>query len=215
MSKKCSSGTAVMLCVVIALCAATSALAYPTSGNHPRAVPEHYSKLRAEKAVMSFGEVRFATKYPEQLTDAERFVIFGCDPATSAKPYPSMISELFIVLSNYYMVTGQIPEEISDEVIMVACSSVGQTPRPALLELLKSPLTGLYPRLDCKDFSRGDYFVKVLSAEEINHIARHDGNLNDRLGESASGSAAHGPIFYFRAYGESEVIFSELKYAWN
>lgn len=218
MFKKCVPTLVGVLLVFISICGSMNAIAYPTNGNNPRTAPADYAKLRAEKAVMSIGEVRFVTQHPAQLTLAERFVLFGCDPSSSSKAHRSMISELFITLSNYHLATGRIPTEITDEVIEEACAAVGQAPRAELYDLLKSPLTGRYPKLNCSDFSRGDFFIKVLTTAEINHVARHNGSLKARLRQASDGSGstntALGPIFYFRSYGESEVIFADLKYAW-
>jgi hypothetical protein len=190
------------------------AYAYPTQGNQPLVAPPGYDRAYGPKAAeISQGDLIFADHYPSVLSDAELFTLFGSDSNKGKKGYRGLLSELLTVLENYVAETGSIPPAITDEVIRVAYGHAGQKPKPTTFEMLRSTINGRYPRLDAANFSAGDFYVRVLTPDEVKTMSEWDDTLRRALAKQKTKLLTK--VYYMRAYGEREVIFGGLKYAFT
>jgi hypothetical protein len=123
------------------------------------------------------------------------------------------------VASAYFQKHGELPSALTEAVIADVFGS-REPSNPAFL-FLRSPVSGRYPRLDAKEFSPGDIYMRPLNEAEIQHFCRHENLLNDVagrgrvLGESGEEFAARllGRVFYFRMYGFDGVIDNSLEYS--
>jgi hypothetical protein len=70
------------------------------------------------------------------------------------------------------------------------------------ISLKRNVITGAYTRLDAKEFSPGDMYIKRLTSEEFSRLV---GSSDTRP------RAATGPAYYVRVYGDSGVILSEIE----
>lgn len=209
----------ILVTTVLFTLSLSPAQAYPTRGNIPAEVPSGYESSCDVAHKLTTGDLMFASDYPDYLTEAERFLLFGCDMDRSRDTYRGTMSYLMQTLSNYYGQTGQIPAALTDEVIEAAWRDSGEHAVALHQELLRSPLTGRYPRLDATTFSRGDMYVALVSTEEQRKMAETIPSLHRLLEQASSYNQRESaqfitPVFYFRFYGETEVIYTGLHYSY-
>lgn len=196
-----------------------SPFAYPTEGNHPHQPWRKYGDPQPWLSAISTGNLYFVSDLPNTYSEAERFILWGCDSEVSDKAYRSMVSELFITLSTYHKLHGQIPTAISKSVIDEVSTAVGRpTGREIDYEMLRSPITGRFPSLNAMEFSAGDFYVKVLEGEELDRFAGFFPDIKNLLAgqgrnpNDGSSEKLFTPVFYIRVYGETEVIMTTLRY---
>lgn len=196
-----------------------NAAAQQDAATHPcqqftvRELSQHYGTERyGLDPAASINDIIFIRPLPDlaSLTHAERYMIAGLTkrPRGSGN-MDSWHADLFRLLHPYLLDGNPVPERLSDDVLTYVFGQV--TPDNWMPGFLKSPLHGDYPRLSAREFSPGDAYVRVLTVEELAHVAPYDAVLQDAL--SAEGALEPlGPVVYLRIYGHSGVIENTLSY---
>jgi hypothetical protein len=205
-----------LTCAASLLLGLTSAAwSYPTQGNYPKPAPTGYAKAYGPKAAeISQGDIVFSASYPANLSDGELFTLFGSDSTRGGKGYRGLVSELLTVLDNYVAETGSLPSVITDDVIRTSYRHAGQDPEPIAFEMLRSPISGRYPRLDSTGFSAGDMYVRILTPAEVQEMAKWHRTLRNALQKKGK-SKLLSKVYYMRVYGDREVILGGLKFAFT
>ena len=93
---------------------------------------------------------------------------------------------------------------------------------PERLERMKSPISGQYPRLDAREFSPGDFYIRPLTEDEKRHFASlstefeelwYEGLLRNPVsGEVRAVDLIGNTVLYVRVYGEYNVIHTGLHF---
>src|SRR5690606_35739049 len=106
---------------------------------------------------------------PSSLTDLEKYIISGAEADASGSYLRPWVTEVFDILDIHRQKNGSLPA-VLDEAAIRSCFEGSQAPT-WMLERLKSPLTGSYPRTDQLNFSPGDIYCRQLTDSEISFIA--------------------------------------------
>jgi len=159
---------------------------------------------------------------PDTLSNAEKYILAGLTqdgPGNMRRPYYTEICE---AVFGYYLKTGEILPAVSAEMHAELICGGPDKLTAEMLEPMKSPITGEFPRLDATAFSPGDFYIRPLSKEEVAYIASKsdslkalwfDGVLEDPIdGNDQQVRLIGDTILYVRVYGENEVILTKLYY---
>jgi hypothetical protein len=162
---------------------ATMAAAHPTDGLMPNDLPVPYGRVGGGlPASWSINDLVFLDTYPnpDTLTDQEKYLIAGATDHLLNKVYFPWESEVQKLAERYYFRYGVLPSELSPQVIADAYGVASPNEVPAgVLDVLVSPLTGRYPRLDAVNPSPGDVFIHILTEQEKQHIAAQSEDIYD------------------------------------
>jgi hypothetical protein len=205
----------------------TIAAAHPNDGYQPREPQSQYgSENYGFPAELSLGDLTFSSPYPapNTLSDREKYYLFGTVSGPQGYPLGAYYLDVMNVVYRYYNVTGHVPASLSSEVIAAALGITQDTIDSTYLETLRSPMTGAYPALNAATFSPGQLYVRTLTADEIRHFSEFLPLLKslyfnnewwDNRNKSWHPGKLIGPVMYVRVYGEHEVIYEQIYYAYH
>jgi hypothetical protein len=141
---------------------------------------------------------------------------YSSDWKTLEEPWIELVLTWANLSNNAY---GSIPETLGPELIgdlfdiCRAHVQISSDARSAIHEgerwiknSLKSPLTGLYPKLTATEFSPGALYIHPLSSEEKVHFAQLLGITE------AQAQAPKSIALYFRLYGEHNIIAQGIRW---
>ena len=170
--------------------------------------------------------VEFSNDKPDtsSLTDAEQYMVCGGRDPQSGRIFLPWVNEVVSFTCAYYMLTHEMPQRLDDGIIdRLRQQGQGDYPE-AILERIKSPITGNYVNLNSLDFAAGQVFMKPLSMAEMQRLASVDSHYqeiwfdhtwyNPDTGE-LEGSKLLTPVFYIRVYGRNQVIYESIYYLWR
>lgn len=165
----------------------------------------------------SIGELVFAGEFPsfDTLSPTEQKMLHGAvDNQGRLRVF--WRQEVLQFAIKYCALFGRLPEEISPEVYWSTLPPEDYGKYGRFLEVVASPITGRYPRLDAQTFSPGDLYMKVLSESEMRYIADREPGCQQAWFDKR----IHGrpvelvcPPIYYRIYGEHGVIFDGITYS--
>lgn len=207
---------------VLACAVATAALAeHPSDAYETKPLPEsygtdHYGCSPDE----SFDDIQFTRPLPDpaSLDHAERYMLAGLNRYQGDYGRASWFDDIMRYVTAYYDQHQSVPPVLTEEVLRSVCANADEC-TSADFDWYRSPIHGDWPRLDAREFSPGDLYVKVLSDSEIDRRCVNDKNLealvkrgeatNPVTGESYS---VHlwSPVMYVRMYGRNGVILSGI-----
>ena len=207
----------------------TSSLAHPAEGQKIRAETpdrlmyeisfEANSQLGEE---WNFGDVQLALplQTPDSLTDLEWYIVNGAETCPfSEYGMAAWYYQIAEYVHQYYTKHGVIPEQFGPEILSMCPGLHHVDPRAA--DIYRNPFTGEWPRLDAREQSPGDVFVKILTEEEALHFAMLKPNLYAYCNTHIYNHPIHGPtrikpahkgVLYIRVYGLQGVIVNMLYY---
>lgn len=161
----------------------------------------------------------------QSLSNLERYMIAGTEPRAGQAFDPWYVM-VFSFAAAYYKNFGSLPDTLTPEMVR---SIPGQEQvSDDILERLRNPLTGNWPRLKAQDFSPGDIYLQPLTPAEMQHFATALPNLGKVWIEGLTidtDSALDGadpadcftqrcelyaPPFYVKVYGHSGVLLTDF-----
>ena len=165
-------------------------------------------------AEWEYGRLDFSADIPElnELTPDERELLEG--------DWLPLTLELISYWPGYYL---ELPERITTNNLCQACDSWLEhvvieddsyrgSFRSAFEERYLCPLTCRYPRLNSEEFSKGNFYMLILTPQEQSHILsmleEERGTADDQL-ETYIRSTS----IYYRYYGESGVLAHGILWA--
>lgn len=156
---------------------------------------------------------------PRTLTSAECYIIAGSFDSERG-PMPPWSFTLGTWLALYYAQHDSLPDVLTAELIRNAALS-GLEPDQYVLDLLKSPITGDYPRLDAAKFARGQVYARALTLDEMERISKAIPRFSQAWFDHETFDAdlgrwvkvATSPPLFIRFYGESGVIDEWIYFA--
>jgi len=209
------------MCVAVLAGGIRIAAAHPLDGKEVSPLPERYGQEGyLYPAEWSSGELAFTRVWPDRgsLTDAERYVIAGTEPGADGLSMAPWYMQVFQMVLCYYSHRGELPAALSEDVLREVLN--GREVPQEMAELSRSPITGEFPRLDAKDFARGQIWAHVLTPQEVQHIASlsvwyHklwvEHVMFDTRTQSWDAINIQAP-FFLRFYGERGVIYEQIYY---
>jgi hypothetical protein len=169
---------------------------------------------RFPPAELSRGDMTFMPldEYPdfENLTQLEKYMVFGVKSSDlrSDAGLPPYLTTIFTWVTKFYDAHGYIPEQLDLDTVRMIPGKIN-TPEE-WLEVEKNPLTGEWPRLLEKELSPGNFYFKVLSAEDIDYFAENGYTF---IKYPSNGEAVmQTPVFYVRMYGHEGVLENGFKF---
>jgi hypothetical protein len=211
--------TTVLWIFILILLLAVPAGAHVTDNLAVADLPAGYSSLYAGVGPqMSQGDIFFPESFPDPttLTKQERFWIAGLQPGTAASSvgYYKWNDALIGVLQGYWTQHHAVPAALTPEIIEQSSG------RPDKDGFLKSPVTNEYPKLDCKEYSRGNLYIQHLDAAQLKRLAAYDVGVrytyifrkvwSTEKQDWVSGTGSE--AFYIRKYGEHDIIMTGILY---
>lgn len=196
----------VLSCLLVLAGTAHSFAKHPAEG-HPVAGfwPEGAHFPAAE---LSIGDLTFMPEedYPDydNLSQLEKYMMFGvltCDlgPELALPPYYTTITTWVF---KYHAAFGTVPEQLTPEIIRSIPGCEGM--QDDWLSVERNPLTGDWPRLREEEPSPGDFYMRVLTNDEINYfVSNGQQNLRHPSGGAATRTT---PVLYVRMYGYDGVL---------
>lgn len=212
--------------LVLAACCILSATAvadagHPSQGFERLDVPD--SMLRGELPPEAWTDqlsFRPCAKPKAELTAAERYILFGSRPLHSgnSNPEPWRLKILFLAMT-VKGTTGELPSAVTREMIDLTAAD-GQPVPDEYANWYRSPVTGEWPRLDSFEFTPGGVYLRMLTADEVRHLAQWDtvltGLITTRKMALASGETGEGillgDVYYYRFYGETGLLKEGFTY---
>lgn len=221
----------ISLFIALVVMPASVLAAHPAAGGAPEDISGWYTSCTGPDE--NYGEITFVAGQDkpalDSLTDMERYLVGGIHRSRKGGSMLPWYQHVYFAACAYYKLTGQWPRVLSID-------ELKQLPelkrRPAAeLEIYRNPLTGNWPRLDAKELSPGDMYLKPLTPEEMRHFADEnagfqrvwfDGVGTDwdamQRGESFAQSQTKrvtlmGPVCYVRVYGLNGVLMTDFVYA--
>jgi hypothetical protein len=215
--------------IVLALGAGTAYAAHPAEGYEP--APSLFYDSEQVPSDWSYGELYFVDRAEKldysDLTDMEKYMVGGTEKGTG--PYDSLppwYMTIYATAAEFYSAFGYIPEVLTPEVIR---SIPGLEELPdSQVNLRLNPLTGQWPRLQCREPSPGDMYMRPLTPDEVDHFTALDYGMKMKLVEHkgfdnqlyAQGTPWKDcwvrdlkitrEMFYMRLYGESGILFTNF-----
>lgn len=212
---------------LLALASIGAAAAHPAEGFEPNALHPAYGTLKlGERVEWSLGDIEFTQPYPDpaSLSDIEKYMLEGT--RDSWMPDGGLDSWWYQVINavvTYDKKTGRLPQTITEDVLREIAWDPDIVDARSL-EIYSNPITNGQARLDQREFSPGDMFIKRLTDNEVAQLAEvHPPLRNDVAGivpDPRDGSVSRrikitSPVYYFRMYGRSGVILSRLYYSFE
>lgn len=206
--------------------------AHPAEGGQPIR-STFYEADTSPRPSDSLGDLSFIGREdkPEwdQLSPMEQYMLGGINnrPGSGKSLLPWHIN-LYAMVSHFYEEFGYVPEVLTDV-------EVHQTPgfeeaEGVLLDQLRNPLTGEWPRLNAANPSPGDVYMRPLTDEEMRYFAQVDSSYGkhwfENLAFDSNKFAAGVPMdqcwtsqerlegrpFYLRMYGRNGTILTRIEY---
>jgi len=215
------AAVAALVTCSLALIAAV-AQAHPSDGYAPKELPDGYGEPGYSGCPeYDVGDLHFVREFtsPEMLTGAERYIIAGC--SGPGRLSVSWWQEVYFMLLAYYTQYRELPDAISAE--MIAATSCNGQASAEWCETFKSPITGAYPAVNCRDFAPGQVYCRMLTEDEMEMIISREPSFRDKWlrdwhinPETGAREAAEmlKPVMYLRIYGETGVIHEGLHSLW-
>lgn len=223
---KTIASVAICLAVAFAL-GAGAASAHPADSYQPNELEPGYGAdwgygLFSE---WSINDISFTQPYPDpfSLTPAERYIVAGATSAASNRPLSKRLHpwwrDICAVAMNYYYDEGRLPAQLDEQMVRATAVDPAGVSQ-AWVDLHRSPLTDEFPRLDARVFSPGDVYMRILTADEIQHFVEllppfaRLYNQHEMRGPQGDWIKAHiaGEVYYVRVYGLHGVIWSNIQY---
>ncbi len=229
-TRKLSVITLTSVCLIVLL-AGNCLASHPADGQQRRNEP--VLQMAYENKVeyllgdeWNYGDIQLSCAYQplESLTDLEWYMLWG----TETSPYDeyglgAWKEHVVFYVHRFYTEHGYIPSQLTPEVLEMSYSPHQLDPRR--IDEYRNPLTGEWPRLDARDFSPGDMFIKVLAPDEERYFAQLSPAVNaycfthDRTdpatGERSYITPTFDGVLYIRVYGWSGVIADWLFYVYT
>lgn len=224
---------ATVLATVITISGASATLADPSQNMQEEfrhvclsyevnPLPKAYGKMTyGNGPEADINELYFIKPFPDPatLSHEEIYMLTGLKsgPRRDGR-VRSWRSEVFDLVHAYYMRHGVVPEVLTPEVITELAGE--QNVANLQYHFLKNPLTGAYPRLNAREFSPGEVYIRPLTAEEIRHFCDHDSMLDQLVNNKSlrdwegndRAALLLGRVFYMRVYGRSGVIGNTIEF---
>jgi hypothetical protein len=195
--------------------------AHPADGRTPRRLPSGYgSEHYGYPPDYNFADIVFQESFPdpETLSDAEKYIISGAQSDGFSALYPWWY-EVFTTIDLHEKMHGYIPAVLDEDAIR-RCFENGEADA-ALIDRLRSPLTGDFPRTDQVNNSAGDLYCRKLTDQEISLISELDPRLrelrqnsqwiNPETGDWEQATLTTG-VYYIRIYGWNDVIYECIQF---
>lgn len=217
-------------CVISSLILAGNCLAaHPAEGQQVRKDFPYslmYESAYNAKAQLgdewNYGDIQLALPLqpPDSLTDLEWYIVNGAETCPySEYGMSAWYYNIAEYVHQYYTRHGVIPEQFGTE-ILAMCPGLHHVDSRAG-DIYRNPFTGEWPRLDAREHSPGDVFVKILNEDEELHYAVLKPSLyaycythayNDPVHGHTYLKPVHKGVLYIRVYGRSGVIVNMLYY---
>jgi hypothetical protein len=158
------------------------------------------------------------------LSAAERYMLFGTEAGETGEQVIGLSpwwDTVYTLVAAYDSKHGQIPTELSLEVIRSIPGLENTTADSKIVALARSPITGKLPKLNASEFSAGDVFIKRLTDAEIQELGNHDRTLKDLHSENKFYSTPAeeprpakliSPVYYLKIHGDEDTIETRLVY---
>lgn len=208
--------------LALAFVAAGAALAgHPSDPYETKPLPESYGTVYyGTSPDESFDDIQFTRPFPDPATldHAERYMLAGLNNFQGEIGRASWYDDIMRYVTAYYDHHQSVPPVLTEEVIRSVCANAEEC-TSADFDWYRSPIHGGWPRLDAREFSPGDLYVKVLSESEIDRLCVNDKILEAlvKRGEATNPgtgvtSSVHlwSPVIYVRMYGRNGVILSGI-----
>jgi hypothetical protein len=178
-------------------------------------VPAAYHSSRVDGlAEHGFGDYTFVTSYPDplDLTSSERYLLFGATTSDGYSVGPWWI-EIMKFVDTAQQLDGKIPQTIDPILLRRVFGELtsGDVPKETI-DAFKSPINGDLPRLDAREFSSGDLFIKKLTSVDMLHFAERNSVFQDDWFVDYPTTPESVAVYYYRIYGCKEVILDGLWY---
>jgi hypothetical protein len=206
--------------VIFSVCSGLAA-AHPSDGFDANPLPHVYATNGTGfTSNWCTGDLYFPAQFPtsESMSPAEKYIVSGSEGSAygyGLRPWKSLI---YNAVAAIYSQTGDIPE-ILDETALVSMSNGVLAPGDMRLDEFRSPVTGEFPRLDAKEFSAGDVYIRPLTLFEMDKYAALDPFYrelwyNDRVWnhntQQYEQESLLGQVFYMRIYGDEDLLVAGL-----
>lgn len=210
--------TSIVTILAVAFACATPAQAHPQDAYQPLLPPGGAQwPSTGFPTEWSTGDLVFAGEFPafESLTPTEQKLLYGAVDA-QGRMKVFWRNDVLLFAIRYCAMFGRLPDQITPEVYWETLPPEDYGKFDRALEVLASPITGRYPRLDARDFSPGDLYMKMLDENEMRYIAdREPGSRQAWIEKRIHGRPVEllSPPIYYRIYGEHGVIFDGITYS--
>jgi hypothetical protein len=204
-----------------------TAFAHPSDGYTPGDPPRGYgSATYGLSPELNYGDLTFTRPYPapDSLTNREKYYVFGTTSGPKGYPLDAYYRDVMSRVYSLYNYTGSVPPVLTQAAIAASYGRPLEQMDNMYLEMLRSPFTGDYPVLNAASFSPGQFYVRVLTDDEIKHFCQYitplktlyyNNEIQDPIKGDWQPAKLLGPIMYVRVYGESQVIKATLYYAYH
>lgn len=212
--------------LLLGVCTAT-AIAHPSDGYTPGDPPRAYGMATyGLSPELNLEDLTFTRPYPspDSLTTREKYYVFGTTSGPKGYPLDPYYLDVMSVVYSLYNVTGSIPTTLTNDLIAQSYGQPVEQIDSMHFETLRSPFTGDYPMLNAASFTPGQFYIRVLTEDEIKHFSQYipslkslyfDHAIQDPTNGNWQSAKLLGPIMYVRVYGEHQVIKSQLYYVYN
>ncbi len=212
----------IFVLMLLAICSATDTAAHPYIQYGVKDVRAGYDTgSYGYPPAWSFGSVKYHP-HPtaSSLSTAERYMLFGTRESSHRGALTPWWSQIFDLVSAYDQQHNQIPEVLglSELKSIRGLEDIEEQDKTALV--VRSPITGEYPRLRETSFSKGNLLIRRLTKPEIEGLSVHDQNLRmlhfekKFMMDSRNGkyrpAELTSPVYYIVVYGDEGIIESRL-----
>jgi hypothetical protein len=193
------------------------AAGYPSTGQYKLNLNEGQYTGMCNHKHRSVGDIIYydALDRPawSSLTFTEKLMVAGEAPNPRPKgtlsPYYAYVRDAAVA---YYREFGVLPTALDLQTLVKIPHFSKRSPemKRANMEELRNPLTGRWPRLDAKEHSPGDFYMKVLTKEEMSKI-KQDPEITKlwTSGKTHEGEPVNATIVvYLRMYGHKGPLYA-------
>jgi hypothetical protein len=165
-----------MCLVVTGVSTAGFASAHPADSYDPNNLHPSYGADWGYGLFSEWGinDITFTQPYPDpsSLTPAERYIVAGATSTATDRPLSKRLHpwwrDVCAVAMNYYQ-EGRLPAQLNEQMVRATAADPDGVSQ-AWVDLHRSPLTGEFPRLDAREFSPGDVYMRILTEDEVQHF---------------------------------------------
>jgi hypothetical protein len=216
-----SIAVTVILIIVMGI---SNALAHPADGYQAKELHPYYG---TEKYGLgpeyNINELYFVRPLPDPatLTETEKYVLAGLTQDGPGHLRQAYYLDVCDAALGYCLNTKSMPNEVSTE-MLITLDAEPDCISPERLERMTSPISGQYPRLDAKDFSPGDFYIRPLTEDEKRHFASlskefeelwYEGVIKNPVsGDVKAVDLIGNTVLYVCVYGENSVILTGLHF---
>lgn len=195
--------------------------AHPSYGYEPNSLRQTYGLPgHGLPASWTINDLVFLEDYPAaaSLTSPEIYMITGSQGSSFGRDLEPWYIVVQRHATNYYTKYGTMPDQLTPEVLAEIYDTDVSSLDPELLDEIKSPLTGQFPRLNATQQSPGDLYIRPLTSDEMMFIGNqsqwnYDIWINHQSRDVETGEVEYIDllgVFYTRVYGLNDVILVDL-----